>query len=267
MKRIGIVGLIATAILVLTCVLPSNASARAVAWQEMIPEEPGQVTQLAVFPPKLQEGGVKDNWLAVSHPHKDVHCGILIDDAEGDPVGLDPHSGDIYIDEITNNLIVTAGALSDKCKKDLEIDDYIFYGGDYYYDEELDKWLYTELRARFRDYIHGSGSDLYELEDVPQAGDPRDFLIDSVAIWVRVIGETATKSSVATKIYTNNKFYDSGYISVDNTSEVLVETTYLLNPGTGEEWQWDEINDLQGGVMLKRAECSWIKIWVRFWLN
>ena len=235
------------------------------AYQIMIPNGVGSETGLQVFPPKLQADGRKDNWLSASHPYKDVKVGEYTYDDEGDCIAVDPSKGDIYVRETDNVLVITAGALSDKCKYDIEVVDYTLYGGETIWNEERQKNTVEELRARFRDYVYGLGSDLYQLEDVPQ-NDSLSHIdgIQKVSIYAYVKAQDrATKATASTKIMLGGENYNGTDIAL-NSSEQRIVTEYSTNPYTRKPWLWADMNDLQAGITLKDAECSFVYVELEF---
>jgi len=235
------------------------------AYQVMIPNGAGSETGLQVFPPKLQSDGREDNWLSVSHPYKDVTVGEYTYDDEGDCIAVDSSKGDIYVRETDNVLVITAGALSDSCKYDIEVVDYTLYGGETIWNEEGQKNTVEELRARFRDYVYGSGSDLYQLEDVPQKdGLAHIDSIQKVSVYAYVKAQDgATEATASTKIMLGGESYNGTDI-VLNSSEQRIVTEYSINPYTKKPWLWADINDLQAGITLEDAECSFVNVEVEF---
>lgn len=233
------------------------------AYQVLIPTEVGTETGLQVFPPKLQDGGDKDNWLAVQSPDGlNVPVGTMILDEDGDPVGVNASIGDIYIDSVTDCLVISAGTLSDKCPKDIDIVDYTLYGNETLWNEDLGKNLTTLLGATFRSYVYGSGSDTYQLENTPQRWDSRDLPVVSLTIYATVKG-TVVSSTAATRINTATKKYNGSEIPLGVSSDTLIDTTYTINPNTGNPWTWAEVDGLEAGVTLKNsAECSYIYVQV-----
>lgn len=230
------------------------------AYTYIIPNGVGAETGLQVFPPKLQTGGSKENWLATSHPHKDVPVGEYTYDDKGTPISVNPNAGKIYIDSVTGSLIITAGALSEKCKYDIEVTSYTTYGGETVWGDEEQKYLVNELRARFQDYVYGSGSDLYTLENVPQKYDARDLPVKMVRVYAYVRGEEgATKASAETRILTNTKKYNGATISLTESEQRIV-TEYVTNPQTGKSWTWDEVDTLEAGITLKDGICSFVYV-------
>lgn len=210
------------------------------AYQVLIPHEIGSETGLQVFPPKLQDGGEKDNWLAVQSPDGlDVALGnITLYDKYGNVTA----NTSIYIDSGT--LVIGAYALSDKCPKPIEIDNYTLSNND--------------TRAQFRSYVYGSGSDTYELEDAPQIDDPRHLPILSVTIKATVRG-TVSGSTAATRINTATKKYNGNEVALGISGDTEISTVYTLNPNTNLAWTWSEINSLEAGVTLKNsAQCSYV---------
>ncbi|GAI04390.1 unnamed protein product, partial [marine sediment metagenome] len=233
----------------------SSASEGTPAYQVLIPTEVGSETGLQVFPPKLQIGG-KDNWLAVQSPQGlDVPVGTYARDAEGDSIAVDKYGGTIKVDPLTNSLIITAGALSEKCKYDIEITDYTLYGGETVWDAEKDKYVVTEQRAKFRSYVYGSGSDVYLLENTPQNQETAQREITAVRVYAIVRG-TGTAS---TRILASGKKYNGAIFDLTLTDQ-RIGTTYYTNPSTELPWTWQEIDNLQAGITLKDAECSYVYV-------
>lgn len=230
------------------------------AYQVCIPNGEGSETGLSVFPPKLQIGG-KDNWLAVQSPDGlDVPVGTYTYDVEKDPIAVDKYSGAIRVDSLTNNLIITAGALSEKCKYDIEVADYTLYGGEKVYNEEKQKDIVSDLRAKFRSYVYGSGSDLYQLENTSQNQEKIQREITAVRIYAVVVAqEGVTKATASTKILVNGKKYDGVAVPLTST-EQRIGTTYITNPKTGIAWTWQDIDDLEAGVTLKSGEYSYVYV-------
>jgi hypothetical protein len=235
------------------------------AYQVMIPNGAGNETGLQVFPPKLQADEREDNWLSVSHPYKDVTVGEYTYDDEGDCIAVDPSKGDIYVRETDSVLVITAGTLSDKCEYDIEVVDYTLYGGETVWDEERQNDTVQELRARFRDYVYGSGSDLYQLEDVPQKdGLAHIDSIQKVSVYAYVKAQDgATKATASTRIMLGGDSYNGTDIALDSSEQRIV-TEYSTNPNTNKPWLWSDINDLQAGITLKYAECSFVYVEVKF---
>jgi len=236
------------------------------AYQVLIPNGEGSETGLQVFPPKLQVDG-KDNWLAVQSPDGlDVPVGIPAYDTEGDCISVDRYSGAIKVDSLTSSLVITAGALSDKCKYDIEVSDYDLYGGESQVitkEDKTQKTVVTDLRAKFRSYVYGSGSDLYQLEDTPQRQEElagKSLEITAVRVYAVVIAEAgAIKETASTKILIDGKKYNGDTIPLTST-EQRIGTTYLTNPATGLSWTWQDIDDLQVGVTLKDGELSYVYV-------
>jgi len=232
------------------------------AYQVLIPTEMGSETGLQVFPPKLQDGGTKTNWLAVQNPQGlDVPVGTMILDEDGAPVGINASIGDIYIDPTTDYLIISPYALSDKCSKQIDITNYTTRGNETVWDENLGKNVTTPLRAKFRSYVYGSGSDTYQLENCPQRWDARNLTVASVTIYAIVRG-TDSKSTASTRINTATKKYNGGTVNLGISNDTRIETLYTLNPNTRKPWTWEEIDELEAGVTLKTAECSYVYVLV-----
>lgn len=232
-----------------------------VAYQECIPNGEGSETGLQVFPPKLQIGG-KDNWLAVQDPDGlDVAVGTEIKDNGGHTIAINPYSGESYIDIATGNLILSPSFLSDKCKYDIEISDYTLYGGEYSYDEEIQKGHYSPLRATFKSYVSGSGSDLYEIENTPQyqeeltTGVGKE--ITSVTVSAIVKGE-GQKSEASTGIQTYGKKFNGETVKDIGNEDTIINTVYSTNPETNLPWTWEEIDGLQVGITLKQGQSSYV---------
>lgn len=226
------------------------------AYQVIIPMDTGAETGLKAFPPKLEVGdGGKDNWIAVSHPQKEVPVGEYTYDKDGDQIAVNPNAGEIYVDGDT--LVISSGTLSDKLKYDLEITDYTLTGGSTTMGAE-DKLVVGGLRAQFRDYVYGSGSDLYQLEDTPQAQEEEPREITAVRVYAYVNG-TKDKATAATGVLVGSKKFTGDTASL-TSKEQRIGTTYYTNPATGLPWTWQEIDDLQAGISLKDGECSHVYV-------
>lgn len=235
------------------------------AYQVSIPHGVGSETGLKAYPPKLEVTG-KDNWLAVQSPDGlDVPVGSYTYDTEGDTIAVDKYSGKIYVDLITNNLIITAGALSEKASYDIEVPTYTLYGGEsqvFTKEDGSQKTVVTELRAKFRSYVYGSGSDLYLLEDTPQNREAVKREITAVRIYAVVKG-TKAGATAETRILIGGKKYNGATVAL-TTTEQRIGTTYTTNPFTGLVWTWQDIDNLQAGVTLKTAEMSYVYTEVEF---
>lgn len=229
------------------------------AYQVLIPEGEGAEAGLRVFPPKLQLTG-KDDWLAVQSPQGfDVSVGTYTYDADGDQISVNPNSGTIYVRASDGVLIITAGALSDKCKYDIEIlTGHTLYGGETVWNAKKQKFIVTELRAIFKSYVYGSGSDLYKLENTPQNQEAIKREVKAIRVYAIVVG-TVAKSTASTRIRTGGKKYNGTIIDL-SPIEQRIGTTYTTNPDTGLPWTWQDIDDLQAGVNLKTAECSYVYV-------
>lgn len=230
------------------------------AYQVSIPHGVGSETGLKAFPPKLEVIG-KDNWLAVQSPDGlDVPVGTYTYDAEGDAISVDRYSGKIYVDSSTNNLIITAGALSEKAKYDIEVATYTLHGGETVYNEEKQKSVVTELRAKFRSYIYGSGSDLYLLENTPQNQEVAKKEIKAVRVYAYVKAQLGAGTPTAeTRIGIGSKKYNGITVALAS-AEQRIGTTYTTNPATGVAWTWQDIDNLQAGVTLKSGELSYVYV-------
>jgi len=231
------------------------------AYQVCIPNGVGNETGLQVFPPELQlGGGSKDNWLAVQSPDGlDVPVGTYTYGTEGDAISVDKYSGAIHVDSLTNNLIITAGALSEKCKYDIDVASYILYGGEPSL-TETGKTIVSELRARFRSYVYGSGSDLYRLEDTPQNQEIIKREIIAIRVYAIVIAQSGeTKATASTRILVNAKKYNGTDVTLTPVDQRIV-TTYTINPQTKLPWTWQDVDGLEAGVTLKSGECSYIYV-------
>lgn len=225
------------------------------AYQVLIPNGVGSETGLKVFPSKLQISG-KDNWLAVQSPDGlDVPVGAYTYDAQNDPISVNKYSGAIKIDSATNSLVITAGALSEKCKYNIEITNYALYGGEIAFNVEKNKSVVSELRAKFRSYVYGSGSDFYQLEDTPQNQEIVKHEIAAVRVYAVVKG-TGTAS---TRILVNTKKYNGTDVALTSV-EQRIGITYITNPATGLPWTWADIDNLQAGVTLNNGECSYVYV-------
>lgn len=234
------------------------------AYQVLSPTNGGSETGLAVYPPKLQVGGSKDNWLAVQSPEGlEVPVGTMILDGDGYPVGVNTSIGSIYIRPSTNYLIISPYVLNAKCSKDIEVTSYSLYGNVTAYDKNFGKNITSPLTAKFRSYVYGSGSDTYQLEDCPQRWDARNLTVVSVTIYAIVRG-TVTKSSAATRINTDTKKFNGSTVILGVSNDTLISTTYTINPNTSLNWTWVELDNLEAGVVLKdSAECSYVYVLVK----
>ena len=91
-------------------------------------------------------------------------------------------------------------------------------------------------------------TDLYELDDVILTG-----TINSVTVYIKARAEDTpeqTSAKTAIKIGTTE---DYGTAETLTTSYATYSTTYTTNPGTALAWAWDDIDNLQAGVSLQRA--------------
>ncbi len=112
-------------------------------------------------------------------------------------------------------------------------------------------------------YVEGGGkkyaTDLYSLANTSLTGE-----INSVAVYINCKG-TQPGVGACTRISTHGAARNGDEITL-TTSYATYNTTYDINPETGEAWTWDEINALQAGVALKRptrGEDSWCtQVWV-----
>lgn len=236
------------------------------AYQVCIPNGVGSETGLQVYPPALKTGGKQDNWLAASRRGMDIPMATYTYDEQGAITAVDKNSPQArvsYIRQPDNKLVVKAGALTPKCQYDIEIPDYATYGGENITTtKEGDEAATTdkggspkisELRARFDNYVYGSGSDLYQLEDVPQNGtEARLHGITAVRVYAVVKAQPwATKATAATRIAIGGKKFDGQPNNISYQTEMTIVTTYTTNPATGAPWTWQEINALEAGITLK----------------
>jgi len=244
------------------------------AYQLCIPEGVGSETGLQVFPPTLQTGGSKDNWLAASRRDMDIPIAAYTHDEQGDVIAADKYSPQAqvsYIRQSDNRLTIKAGALSNKCQYDIEIPDYTIYGGEPVTPVREGGEAVTtakgggpkisELRVKFDTYVYGSGSDLYQLEDVPQNGTESHIHgITGVRVYALVKAQAgATEATAATRIGIGENKFDGQSTGLDQTEKSIV-TVYATNPATGAPWTWLEINGLEAGVTLKDGVCYFVYI-------
>jgi len=254
------------------------------AYQVSIPEGVGSETGLQVFPATLQTGGSQDNWLAASRRDMDIPMAAYTRDEQGDIMAADkfsPQAQVSYIRQSDNRLTIKAGALSNKCQYDIEIPDYTIYGGEPVTPvkeggetitplEEGSEMVtptkgggpkISELRVKFDTYVYGSGSDLYQLEDVPQNGtESRLHGITGVRVYTLVKAQSgATEATAATRIGIGENKFDGQPTSLDQTEKSIV-TVYATNPVTGAPWTWPEINVLEAGVTLKDGICYFVYV-------
>lgn len=99
-------------------------------------------------------------------------------------------------------------------------------------------------------------NDLYNIENSTIGSGT----IDSVVVYISC-RETNTSGRIMTRIRTNNSSYNGIVINPSTLFENF-STSYSLNPKTSAPWTWTEINNLQIGVRMRRAECTqvWAKV-------
>lgn len=205
------------------------------AYQECIPTGPGALQELS--------GHAGENWFATTSGTKRVN--VERTDAEGKAhdvpgigvaadhrLSIEPH----------------AAALGWQTAKAITLGPH-----DYTLEEGV---------AQYADYVYGTGRDLYELEDTPQgriADLSRSTLhgIASVTVYASIEGQGRVL------LYSQGKLvYGSWEVTTG-----LIQETWEVNPVTGAEWTWQEIDDLQAGIELRGAKCYSVKVLVQAWVG
>ena len=121
------------------------------------------------------------------------------------------------------------------------------------------------------------GYDLYALPDPALTG-----TITSVIVYIeaRAVPTTIQQASAQTVIRTHNTTYYGGTATTigGGTTYTLTNSyatysyTYSTNPNTTSTWTWAEVNDLQAGVALRRANTggvgpSWESRCTHVWVD
>lgn len=215
-------------------------------YAECIPEGVGGITEL------IGSYG-EPNWFAASSEYKDVivtKAGTVGENLTVDGIYIDS-SGNLHVDPqspvlgwlITGEIVVPSGS-------------YTLYGGEIVWSERHQVWIQNETRARWYDYVSGSGSDLYHIENTPQAAIEQYGLysIDRIEVLIWAQG------SVRVLCRINGLDFNSPVQQVNGF------TTYTLrdNLVTGTKWKFSEISDLQLGVRLSKSTCYHFKVRVVF---
>ncbi len=199
---------------------PVSHTAGTPAYQVLVPNGVGSETELLVYPSGLQTESVnRDNWLAVQSPQGlDVPVGQYTYDVEGDPIAVDKYSGEVRVDFLTDNLVITTGTLSQKAKYNIEVTTYTLYGGKTLLNPKKQWETVTELRAKFQSYVYGSGSDLYQLENTPQNQEANKREIREVRIHAVVEGIEAGDTA-STRIQTNGNRYNGTTVPLSSHNQ------------------------------------------------
>jgi len=120
-------------------------------------------------------------------------------------------------------------------------------------------------------YVYRSNSaydrDLYALTDTTING-----TITSVKVYmnVKVNNNAGNGDNAKTVIKTNSTEYTGSEIQLTTTYTVPAPTVYLKNPNTGNDWTWNEINNLQAGVSLREngsSDSRCTQVWVEINYN
>lgn len=106
----------------------------------------------------------------------------------------------------------------------------------YVYTDHPDWWIY----------------DFYNLPDVSLTGTINSVTVGIVAKRADWSGEDSVRDSARSVIMTNSETYLGSSITL-TTDWAAYTTTYTTNPYTTTLWTWDEIDDLQAGVVLRSA--------------
>lgn len=93
--------------------------------------------------------------------------------------------------------------------------------------------------------------DLYNLSNYAVAGGYET--ITAVTVYFRYAAGGGHHARAMAAIKTNGQVYEGPNLSHYGTDFVTASWQCATNPGTGEAWTWEEINELQAGVTLRGA--------------
>ena len=115
-------------------------------------------------------------------------------------------------------------------------------------------WQCVDEVTPDEDATHVAGNGVSFLTDTYTADDhtSETGTIDSVKISMRVAGDSSGKKA-RTSIITHGSQYDGTDIVLSTVgSYTNYSTTYTVNPFTGSAWSWNEIDDLEIGVSIRK---------------
>lgn len=105
--------------------------------------------------------------------------------------------------------------------------------------------------------------DLYSCDDTAVTWSAQGT-INSVTFYIRAASVATATMYLKPSMYTNDTAYDgaeqTGGLAISNYSEV-----FTTNPVTSNEWTWDEIDDLEIGVSIKRGaggSANCYEVWI-----
>jgi len=116
----------------------------------------------------------------------------------------------------------------------------------------VDEAVKDDLTTTVRAYTDDEGTlyDLYNLPNHTTETEPITRIV--VYAWVYTNDTKSGEAETVIKIGGNTYYGDNPHQA--KTIWVLISTEYLLNPDTDAEWTWDNIDDLQIGVLLNEPE-------------
>ena len=247
MARKTVAALLFTVVVLGALLAPSPVVA-GVAYQECIPEGVGSETSLTSvfgtpnwFAAQVEERNVPVyNW---GTPEEDRSIpGITIDANQN--LVIDPQSPALGW-PITGIFTVPYGQ-------------YQLEGGDVYYEEYDGKWYVTEVRAKFKDYVYGTGDDLYNIENTPQYYLEKYgiYSIDKITFLAVANGELKFLLKIEDKVFLSPKLTANGWITHDMN----------LNPILNRNWKFAEIQNMELGVRLNPdnvEDAKLYRVWIR----
>lgn len=215
----------------------------ATAYQVLIPDGSGDITQLSSF------GG--ENWFVTSSPTKSV---VVYPDRLGN-APLQALTG-ISHNPNTRELIIhpQSAPLGWRNKGNIRLDnnEYTLEPGNSYQDSRGMPRI-SETKAIYDDHVYGTGTDLYNMEDAPQshASEATSHIhgITSVTVYAQVTGTGRTVARL------------NGQNFMGEWGSGILATEYVRTP-TGEDWTWEAIDALQAGIELQGGTCTYVYVQV-----